>query len=185
MVCLAHTICGKGKYTAVKGNIKTQPKCRVCPPGRFRDEPATSSVAREIVSTVCDEHTKCVKGEYTDVAGTVITQPVCEKCPKGRYRSDGPDSSIVAESRDTCTALSAEFVFRTTADRTGQEINPEFVAIIVIAMLLALIFPTYKLIQVIIGHARAHKPQSKHDAALAAKFVLLLNRCCCLTCAAA
>ena len=66
----------------------------------------------------------------------------------------------------------AEFIFTIKEDGTGKDFHPLFIAFIVILVVAALIFPIYKLVQVLIRQARAHKPQSKQDAALAHQFVL-------------
>ena len=57
-------------------------------------------------------------------------------------------------------------------DGTDQQPNPTFIIVATIVVLLLLIFPVYKLVQLIIRQARARKPQSKQDAALANRFVV-------------
>ena len=61
---------------------------------------------------------------------------------------------------------------RQNKGRAAEEIDPFQVVLLIIFVVAALIFPCYKFVRLVIWQARAHKPQSKKDAALAQKFKL-------------
>ena len=64
------------------------------------------------------------------------------------------------------------FLFRAKKDGTDQQIDALHIVLVIILLYAALAYPTYRLVQLIIRQARAHKPQSKRDAALAKQFKL-------------
>ena len=56
-LCMPHTPCAKGKFTAEPGSTTEEiPVCKDCAPGRYRSNPADSSMVKETAQTACAAH---------------------------------------------------------------------------------------------------------------------------------
>ena len=185
-------LCPKGQYQSDKGQVHcldcpagksqsniSQPKCNNCSAGRYTERPGQF------------ECQACPKGRFQTAAG----QLACKKCAQGFFKAEEGDSTCVAAdpghyaqfasqnqqecptgkyqpSKANVKCIDCEFyAFCPNTAMTVAYVHPLAIIVPIVVVLVA-IYPCFKLVKIIHRGFTQWRPQSKHDALLAKKFVV-------------